>query len=118
MNDLSMKELASLIADAIYGGEFKTKEAALPRIEVLLSNFIRISKDKPRPVSNKKSGEKLERAIHSLRIKDTEALYWRRKVRYFAPNRMEEFYAEVDQLVSTLTKQQTDALNSKYGSQD
>lgn len=99
MRDLTIDELTSLMADAIFGGEV-TKEAAIPRIRLVVEAFMRV-KNAPRPVKmgESKAKEKLEANRLVAQQKNYEAIYWRRKLAYFAPNRMPEFYEELENLL-------------------
>lgn len=94
MSDLSADEIAGLILDYVLANNSKNKEELLPTVRTLLVKLINERKNKPK-FTNKKQ----EAQLRSATQKNLEQLFWKNKTRFFAPNRMDDFYNELHDIL-------------------
>jgi len=91
----SFKELSELIVDAIIDEPIFNKKILIPRIESILKAFNLKVSTIPKLTGEETVTEKHRRLAH-IDKKENQVKFWKNKCKSLSPEKMEEFYNELD----------------------
>lgn len=93
----SFKELSELIVQAIIDEPFFNKEKLTPKIYAIIKGFnLKISRI-PNLEKEETENEKHKRLLH-IQKKEDQIVFWKRKCQEYLPDKMNDFYKEVDKI--------------------